>query len=182
MRPMRRLLLALLCALVAVPAAVAAQRATGDGVLELKGVYGTVQIGTSARPARGALWGQMDRGTLRVLDPDESDRNIFVSGYDRKPVVSTTDYGKVTTYAGTDLHFRVTGGKYKLWFQGSSIDLTAVGVGLARIAGDPTAIDAGSYAVDDAAWTPVPVYLLSTQYWPVPFGDQTLAPPAAATP
>jgi hypothetical protein len=125
----------------------------------------------------------MDHGTLKVLDPDDSDKNIFVSGYDKKPVVTETDFGKVTTYVGTDLHYRVTGGKFKLWFQGSSIDLTAVGVGVARLAGDPTAFDAGSYAVDDADWTAIPVFLLPTQYQAVPFGDQApAATPAATTP
>ena len=173
---MRGLVIALFCALVAVPAAVAAQRATGDGVLELNGVNGTVQIGTVLKPAHGALWGQMDNGTLKVLDPNDADKNIFVSGYDKKPVTTTTDFGTLTTYVGTDLHYRVTGGKYKLWFQGSSIDLTAVGIGIARLSGDPIAADAGSYAVDDGDWKAVPVLVLPTQVWAatVPFGDQTL--------
>lgn len=170
---MRRLLLVLLCGLFAVPTAVAASRATGDGVLELQAVNGTVTIGSALKPARGALWGQMDDGTLKVLDPDGSDKNIFVSGQDKKPVVTDTDYGKLTTYVGHDLHFRVTGGYYKLSFKGDGIDLTAVGVGLARLAGDPTALSTGSYAVDDADWSPVPFFPLATQSFPVPFGDQS---------
>ncbi len=172
---MRRLLLALLCGLIAAPAAVAAQHATGDGVLELQSVSGTVSIGTAAKPARGALWGQMDSGTLKVLDPDGTDKNIFVSGQDQKPVVVDTDFGKLTTYSGRDLHFRVTGGFYKLTFKGTGIDLTAVGVGVARLSGDPSATHAGSYAVDDGKWTPVPVYVFAAQYLPVAFGDQTVA-------
>jgi hypothetical protein len=168
---MRPLLLVLLCGLVAVPTAVAASRATGDGVLELQSVNGTVIIGTGAKPARGALWGQMDDGTLKVLDPDGSDRNIFVSGQDKKAVVTDTDFGKLTTYVGHDLHFRVTGGYYKLTFKGAGIDVTAVGVGVARLAGDPTAATTGLYAVDDANWSPVPFFPLPTQTLPVSFGD-----------
>ena len=33
-----------------------------------------------------------------------------------------------TTYTGRDIHFRVTGGRYRLWFQGWGIDLSAVGI------------------------------------------------------
>jgi hypothetical protein len=177
---MRRLLLVLLCGLIAVPTAVAASRATGDGVLELQTVNGTVQIGSNARPSKGALWGQMQDGTLKVLDPDGTDKNIFVSGQDKPKVTVDTDYGKLTTYVGHELHFRVTGGYYKLFFRGSGIDLTAVGVGAARFAGDPTAPSTGTYAVDDADWTPVPFFPLATQMSPpVFFGDQsTLTPPA----
>jgi hypothetical protein len=167
---------------VAVPAALASQRATGDGVLELKAVSGTVQIGTPLKPARGALWGQMDSGTLKVLDPDASDRNIFVSGYDAKPVVTDTVNGRQTVYTGHDLHFRVTGGKYKLWFQGTSIDLTAVGIGVARLSGDPMALNAGKYTVDDGSWIAVPVYLLPGQWTPVSFGDQSAQTQTTTTP
>jgi hypothetical protein len=176
---MRRLLLALLCGLIAVPTAVAATRATGDGVLELQSVNGTAQIGSNLRPAKGALWGQMDDGTLKVLDPDGSDRNIFVSGQDKPKVTLDTEYGKLTTYVGHELHFRVTGGYYKLTFKGTGIDLTAVGVGAVRFAGDPTALTTGTYAVDDDDWTPVPFFPLPTQLSPpVFFGDQsTLNPP-----
>lgn len=176
---MHRLLLALLCGLIAVPTAVAATRATGDGVLELQSVNGTVLVGTNVKPAKGALWGQMDDGTLKVLDPDGSDKNIFVSGQYKPKVVTDTAYGKLTTYVGHELHFRVTGGYYKLFFKGSGIDLTAVGVGAARFAGDPTALNTGTYSVDDSDWTPVPYFPLATQLSaPVYFGDQsTLNPP-----
>jgi hypothetical protein len=178
---MRRPLFALLCGLLVVPAALAAPRTTGDGVLELQAVNGTVTIGSALKPARGALWGQMDDGTLKVLDPDGSDRNIFVSGQDRKPTITDTDYGKLTTYVGHELHFRVTGGTYKLTFKGDGIDVTAVGVGVARLAGDPTALTTGSYAVDDAKWTPVPFFPLATQTLPVSFGDQSTAPTTTTT-
>ena len=33
----------------------------------------------------------------------------------------------VTVYTGRDIHFRVTGGKYKLVFRGSGADVSAVG-------------------------------------------------------
>lgn len=172
---MRRLVFTLLCGLIVVPAALASSRATGDGVLELKAVSGFVQIGTVAQPAKGALWGQMDRGTLKVVDPVAGDGHIYVSGWEnRKP---TNDDPKTIVYSGRNLHFRVTAGKYKLVFNGTGIDLTAVGVGVAQLAGDPLAPDAGSFAVDSGKWTDVPVFPLPTQSASVPFpGDESSTP------
>lgn len=147
---MRRLCLTLLCGLVAVPAALGAARATGDGVLEVSGGTGIVVLNTT----RGIVWGQLDRGKLVVTDPLSGDGAVFVSGADR---VSPGVTDNVTVYQGRDLHFRVTGGKARLWFKGAGIDLTAVGVGSVQFTGDAFALDTGSYTVDNARWNPVPV-------------------------
>jgi hypothetical protein len=171
-----RLLITLLGCLILAPAALAAGRATGDGVLELKSVDGGVSIGAPGQPAKGVLWGQMDRGRLTIVDPITGDGQIVVSGWDTRSIKDpTTADGtpRVVVYTGVDLHFRVTGGKYRLKFTGSGVDLTAVGVGVAYLSGDPDASDAGFYAVDSGKWLPVPVL---TQKVPtpkaVPFGDQ----------
>ncbi len=77
---MRRLCLILLCGLVAVPAALAAASAPGDGVLELSKVNGNVVVtGT-----RGTLWGQIDKGRLVVSDPIVGDGQVLVSGAETK--------------------------------------------------------------------------------------------------
>jgi hypothetical protein len=178
---MRRLLVILVCSLIVAPTALAAARATGDGVLELKAVYGTVSIGKEGQPARGLVWGQMDRGRLTVIDPLPGDgQQILVSGWEKRTVVASPDLGgpSIVTYSGTDIHFRVTGGKYRLAFVGSGIDLTAVGVGVAYLAGDLTAADAGDYAVDSGKWVPVPVFVIPQKPLAVPFGTQ----PATTTP
>ncbi len=174
---MRPLLLTLLCSLVAVPAALAAPRATGDGVLELQAVYGSVQIGSAAVPAKGTAWGQMDGGTLKVVDPTgPTDGIVMVSGYDTKVTTAATDTTpRLVTYKGHNLHFRVTGGKYRLFFNGAGIDLTAVGVGVATLKGDSKAVDPGSYAVDSGDWLPVPLAGDPTAS-PVPFGTQPATP------
>ena len=170
-----RLLLTLLASLILVPAAFAAAGSTGDGVFELKAVYGTVQIGTNVSPARGVLWGQMDKGTMRVLDPIPGDGQILVSGWENRGYGLNADGLKVTIYSGRDLHFRVTGGTYKVWFRGTGIDLTAVGVGVAYLDGDENAVDAGDYAVNSGKWTPMPIF--NAKPSPVPFGDQTTQTP-----
>jgi hypothetical protein len=169
---MRRFLSTLLASLIVAPAAFAAAHSTGDGVFELNAVYGTVQIGTTSQPARGVLWGQMDKGEMRVLDPISGDGQILVSGYESKYPITNADGLKVTVYSGRDLHFRVTGGRYKLWFKGQGLDLTAVGAGVAYLDGDENAVDAGDYAVNSGDWVAMPTFQKR-----IPFGDvSTLSP------
>jgi hypothetical protein len=159
---MRRLVFTLLCSLFVVPAvALAAPRTTGDGVLELQSVDGSVSIGTYNQPAKGALWGQMDSGKLIVYDPVNGDGTVFVSGWDTKrPYTTPGSLPDATVYQGANLHFRVTGGKYRLTFvNAKGIDLTAVGVGTAWLNGDATEDSAGEYAVDNGKWLAVPQLL-----------------------
>lgn len=170
---MRRLSLIMLAALVVLPtAAFAARSAPGDGVFELRAVNGTVGI-----VGKGALWGQMDKGSLRVVDTDPSDGTppaMLVSGAERTRPVGLN----ATVSSGKDIHFRLTGGRYKLWFKGSGIDLTTVGVGNALLTGDASAFSTGSYALDGGKWTSVPLISLS-----VPFGAQpTPVPPPSSGP
>ena len=175
---MRRFSIILLCALAVAPAAYAATRATGDGVLELKAAYGTVAIGKAGQPARGLLWGQMDKGRLSVVDPVVGDGQVFVSGWEKKKTIPAADDGStpaITVYSGANLHFRVTGGKYRLFFNGSGIDLTAIGLGTAWLNGDADALDPGYYALDSGKWQPMPVSDLKPTA--VPFGT-----PPAQTP
>src|SRR5258708_36687256 len=103
---MRRLCLTLLCGLVAVPAALAATDATGDGVLELKAATGTVVL----TGVRGTAWGQMDKGKLVVTDPVVGDGTVYVSGAETGTPGKTEG---VTVYWGRDIHFRATAGKAK---------------------------------------------------------------------
>ena len=95
MLAMRRFLVILVCSLAAVPAALAGSTASGDGVLELKAVYGKVTIGKAAQPARGLLWGQMDTGKLIVEDPFLGDGRILVTGWDTK------SFTPASTFDGT---------------------------------------------------------------------------------
>jgi hypothetical protein len=146
---MRRLSLILLSFLVVVPAALASARATGDGVLELRTVDGAVVIN-----GKGVVWGQLDKGTLVVNDLSQGDGEPNVSGADHK-VPGNCD--TCTVYSGKDIHFRITGGKYKLaFFRASGIDLSAVGVGTAQLTGELTDDAPGYYAIDGGKWTAVP--------------------------
>jgi hypothetical protein len=145
-----RLTILLLCGLVLAPAAFAATNTTGDGVLELKGVNGRVAV----TGQRGAIWGQVDKGTVRVVDLNPDDNlNAYVSGCAGTPGI---DPG-VTTYSCKNIHFRFIGGKYRFVITGTGIDVTAVGVGQAYLTGDPEQLDSGEYAVDDGKWQDVPL-------------------------
>ena len=173
---MRQFLVILVCTLAAVPAALAGSNATGDGVLELKAVYGKVTIGKTIQPARGLLWGQMDSGKLTVEDPILGDGKILVTGWDNKVFTPASTFDgtpATTTYTGTNIHFRVTGGKYKLVFRGSGIDLTAIGAGVAYLDARETADDAGYYAVDSGDWLAAPLNIVKA----VPFGTPMPASP-----
>jgi hypothetical protein len=120
--------------------------------------------------SRGTVWGQMDSGRLVVTDPLPSDGTIFVNGAEN---IAPGRTDAVTIYTGRDLHFRVTGGKYKLSFKGSGIDLTAVGIGTAQLSGDVFADETGKFAVDSGKWSPIPPLVSRS----VRFGVPPIAPP-----
>ena len=147
-----RLPFILLCSLLVVPAAFAASSATGDGVLELKAVNATR---VTIQGSRGAIWGQIDKGSVRVVDQKLDDNLVpFVSGAD-VVTISPTD-PSVTVYSGKNIHFRFSGAKYGFSLSGTGIDVTAVGVGRAWLTGGGS-LDDGDYAIDDGKWQPVPL-------------------------
>ena len=73
---------------------------------------------------------------------------------------ATDDGSPALTTTGTNIHFRVTGGKYRLIFRGAGIDLTAIGTGVAFINASENAIDAGYFAVDAGDWTAAPLFTI----------------------
>ena len=168
---MRRLSLILLVSLLVLPAAaLAARQTTGDGVFELRSANGTFTL-----TGRGVLWGQLDKGALRVVsitsDSSSTSQPLAVSGNGLK-VGKAQDDPTATVYSGTNLHFRVTGGKYKLRFRAAGIDLSAIGVGTADLVGNVNALYPGDYALDGGKWQPI----AWEEKW-VQFGTQPPLPP-----
>jgi hypothetical protein len=164
--PMRKAYFILLCGLILAPGALAAAGATGDGVLELRDVNAT----RATIYAKGAIWGQLDYGQLKVTDPNPDDNlTAWVSGAES---ARTYEPG-VTVYSGKNIHFRFTGGRYiKFAIVGYGIDVTAVGVGRASLIGDPDWYDDGDYSLDNGKWQPVPLTLKQ-----ILFGTQPLSTP-----
>lgn len=158
-----RITLAVLCSLLVVPAAFAATRATGDGVFELNNVNAQRVVITGNR---GAIWGQIDRGTLKVTDLNPDDGLApQVSGAEAMYYAPYPDTS--VTYIGKNIHFRFSGAKYRFVITNATgVDVTAVGVGKAALTGDPDAFDTGYYAIDDGKWTSVPL-LPKTVYFGV---------------
>jgi hypothetical protein len=166
---MRRLSLTLLVAILALPAAALAGRTTtGDGVFELRAGNGIFVLN-----GRGVLWGQMDKGAMRVTNVDPNGQQVSVSGFDKGPFKAPDD-PNATIYQGTNLHFRITGGKYRIRFRGSSVDLTAIGVGTAVLNGSPQALTPGDYALDGGKWQPI---AWTERY--VAYGTQPPPPPTS---
>ena len=135
------------------PAAFAAAGATGDGVLELRDVDASK---VTIRGTKGVIWGQLDKGTSGGDRPqsrrqpgcarqrrDEDDRAS-------DPTASPPTPARTSTFASpaASISSRIIG---------TGIDLTAVGVGRAWLAGDPDALDDGDYAIDGGKWQPVPL-------------------------
>ena len=150
--PTRFTLILLVC-LAVVPAALAAPSATGDGVFELKDVDASKIVITGTR---GAIWGQLDSGTLKVTDMNLDD-GIAPQVSGAESTASTADPG-VKIYSGKNIHFRFSGGKYKFTIvSATGVDVTAVGVGQVWLTGDPYSFDPGYYAIDDGKWQPVPL-------------------------
>lgn len=163
-----QLVVTLLCGLILAPAALAAAGATGDGVLELRNVDAAK---VAIVGVRGAIWGQFDKGTLKVTDANPDD-NVTAQVSGAEQIHTTADPG-VTIYSGKNIHFRFTGGRYKFSISGLGIDVTAVGVGKAYLVGDPDQADDGDYAVDSGKWQQV---LPLTVPKVVPFGVQPPSP------
>jgi hypothetical protein len=166
--PMRRLCFMLLLAGLLTPAALAAPLAAGDGTLSGAKINGNVTIS-----ARGAIWGQIDNGTLTVVDRDPADGPApLVSGYESKSPSTTNELGAVSTlYSGRDIHFQIGGGAYRVAMHGTGIDFSAVGSGKARF--DAWLGPApGRFAVGDGDWQPVP-YLAQTVWFPISSASAT---------
>lgn len=122
---MRLLLsLAVALALSAPAAALASTSAAGDGTLALRNATGVFTIA-----GRGAVIGQVDRGKVSVFDPDPTDGDAHISGWDRAKGLGEPR----TVYLGSGVNFRMLGGSFRLVVTGSGVDLSFVGRGTITI-------------------------------------------------
>ena len=160
---MRRLallgVLSSLVVMIAAPAAVeAVPAAPGDGSLAIKGATGVVSVAV-----RGALIGQLDRGTVWIDDTTPAEgRPPVVWGFEaRRPVTGTK-----LLYSGTDIRFRVIGGFFRLRVSGSGVDLSVVGRGSATLGPSPGFLVGGTYSVDGAPALPFPEIVTPVQLGP----------------
>jgi hypothetical protein len=140
---MRRLTLLLLLCLAFPAAALAERSAPGDGSLVVSNADGVLTV-----EVKGVIFGHFDRGKMTVLDWDATALPT-VSGakMDVKGAKATV------VYAGGDVRFLFPSGKYKLKFDASGIDLSAVGTG--KLTASKNSLDEGTMAVNGAKATPL---------------------------
>ena len=138
---MRAPLLVLLVFLLAVPAAAAAVAvSTGDGELSVDSGRGKVTV-----DARGGVIGRFTDGKVSILDLSPEDAfNPVVFG-DELPPVDLVSGARV--YRGTNVRFRLVGGRYRVVVHAVGIDLSAVGNGLVWLESDGSRFP-GTYSLD----------------------------------
>jgi hypothetical protein len=149
---MRRLLVvAVLTALLAVPAVWAARPTpAGDGTLSVRNGRGEIVL-----LVKGAVIGRMASGKLTLTDNDPYDeQEPDVRGRIRprpKPINENTK-----VYRGKKLRFRVLEGTYRLRIEGRGIHLSAVGRGWVILDGDDRYLNTGVYSLNGDPYEPIP--------------------------
>jgi hypothetical protein len=138
---MRTPLVALLVFLVAVPAASAALASgTADGELSVDAGRGKVTV-----DARGGIIGRFTDGKVSILDLTPDDVFVPVVFGDELPAIVLSN-GAVL-YRGTNVRFRLVGGRYRVFVHGVGIDLSAVGNGLVWLESDGSRVP-GTYSLE----------------------------------
>ena len=156
---MRRLLVPLLILGAALPAASLAARApAADGTLAVRDGRGKVQM-----KVKGSLIGRYTNGSLTIeeLASDEETEPV-VRGY---RTFKWSRNGKVRTYTGKNVRFRLIGGRYKVTLNAKGIFFSLVGKGSVGLDGNGSVDDGvfydGFYSLngseeeslpDDATW------------------------------
>jgi hypothetical protein len=136
---MRKPLLALLIFLLAVPAAALAVT-SADGELSVDAGRGKVTV-----DARGGIIGRFMDGRVSILDLTPDDAFVPVVFGDELPPLFLTNGAVV--YRGTNVRFRLVGGRYRVAVHGVGIDLSAVGNGLVWLESDGSRVP-GTYSLE----------------------------------
>jgi hypothetical protein len=138
---MRAPLLVLLVFLLAVPTAVAAVAVSNaDGELSVDSGRGKVTV-----VARGGVIGRFADGKVSILDLTPEDAFDPVVFGDELPTVVLPNGAEV--YRGTNVRFRLVGGRYHVVVHGVGIDMSAVGNGLVWLESDGSR-SPGTYSLD----------------------------------
>jgi hypothetical protein len=136
---MRTPLLAVLVFLLAVPAAAFAVT-SADGELSVDAGRGKVTV-----DARGGIIGRFTDGKVSILDMTPEDAYVPVVFGDELPTVVLPNGSEV--YRGTNVRFRLVGGRYRVFVNAVGIDLSAVGNGLVWLESDGSRTP-GTYSLE----------------------------------
>ena len=132
---MRRLLVPLLILAAAFPAVGYSDRGAPDGTLAVRDGRGKVQLAK----VKGSLIGRLASGSLTVeeLAPEEGTEPV-VRGY---KTFKWGRNGKLRTYAGNNIRFRLIGGRYRVVLNGRGLFFSLVGRGRVQLDGNGSVDD-----------------------------------------
>lgn len=149
---MRTLIVILLAAVLAAPAAaVAAVHDRGDGFVAVKDGKGMFVLN-----GKGSVLGRVDDGAITITDPNPFDPNRpQVYGWETK----TMQGPGTTTYTGTNIRYRFVGTRFRVTVVGSGVAISAVGQGRLTMRAED-----GQYALDGAGFQDVPTTFFSGSF------------------
>ena len=134
---------------LALPGAASARTgAPGDGTLLVKSANGRIVVA-----AKGGLIGRCDKCVITIKDPNPDDGSgPIVSGAE-----ATHDINDTTTrWSGTNVRFRIIGGRFTVSVNGFGIDLSAIGnKGFVTLQGNKGTDDDGTFSLNGAAPQPI---------------------------
>lgn len=123
-------------ALAAPIAAWAAKPAPGS--LSIEGGRGTITI-----KAQGGVLGKV-RGAVQITDLTPNDK--------WRPMVNGVTVRRAVWMRGSEVSFRILGGRFKIQIRGESVSVSARGVGWATLKGEPGPLgETGVYATGESA-------------------------------
>ncbi len=139
---MRRFLLVLLVCLFGLPAAASAAvaRSAADGELSVDSGRGKVTV-----DARGGVIGRFADGWVSILDMTPEDAFLPVVFGDELP--PTVLPNGAVVFRGTNVRFRLVGGRYRVIVKAVGIDLSAVGNGSVWLESDGSRTP-GTYSLE----------------------------------
>ncbi len=147
---MRRLGLVASALLLAIPAiSFARPMPPGDGTLVITKGRGTIVL-----QVKGAVIGRMGNGKLTLTDNDPYDEQTPVVRGRVRARAQLSD--AVTVYKGQNIRYRMAEGSYRLKFDGTGIELSAVGRGWVTFDGDDRFENDGMYSLNGTAFEPIP--------------------------
>jgi hypothetical protein len=118
-----------------------------DGTLAVKNADGRIVIN-----AKGGVIGRFDKGSVTIKDPIPGDgTGPIVTGAEVEQSISDT----TTVYKGTDVRFRILGGKFSITVVGSNMQLSAIGTGDVKLVGSRDDTD-GTYSLNGGTPQPFP--------------------------
>jgi hypothetical protein len=138
---MRRLLVLIGVLTLMLPAGAGALKGVpGDGTLVVENAQGVIGMAV-----RGGIIGRFDQGTLVIDDPLPNDGPPpIVKGYQKARVLGP----RRTQYSGSDVRFRLIGGRYRARITAIGLDVSVVGRGTVLLDGSGFADQPGHFSIN----------------------------------